>query len=168
MKPSTVKLRGAWVACLLGAAGCGGGSHEAAPPPSAPEAPGEASPGYAPPGSSKDADDLGEGGEASPPGYAAPAPTASGPADLSLSWQLPAGDASLEQWEAWLDNQATALASSSDCPNACRALGGLERARAKICQLVGSGDPGARCKRARERVAAAKLRVENQCTCPAP
>jgi len=164
----TAKLCGAWLLCMVWAAGCGGGSRDAAPPPSAPEAPAEATSGYAAPESAKEAEGL-EGDEYSqPPHQPSPAATATGTADGALSRLFPQGDASVEQWEAWLDSRAEALSASYGCPDACRALDSLERAQTHICKLLGPGDPGDRCKRAKDRVAAAKIRVETQCKCQAP
>jgi hypothetical protein len=50
-------------------------------------------------------------------------------------------------------------AASSDCVAACRALASMERAAEHLCAL----DAGTECRRARERVDAARERVHASC-----
>ncbi|MCA9647994.1 MAG: hypothetical protein KC492_45190, partial [Myxococcales bacterium] len=99
------------------------------------------------------------------PGYpAAPGATTEGPMDFSE----PPEPSTLAEWEAYFERNANSLASGFQCFEACRALQSLERAQKRICELLAGGDdPQNRCERAKERVAAAKSRVESQCQCPA-
>jgi hypothetical protein len=56
--------------------------------------------------------------------------------------------------------------AGSDCRNACRALGSMERAAGRLCELSqGNGEPQ-RCDDAKRRVYSARERVKNTCgTC---
>lgn len=173
---SASRQRLIWLPCLIWAAGCGAASV-AAPPGAPPGAGGEPPPRAAEPEPTQDAERLDDtehqqrrldGPSSTRPARGASLPITGATPDASLSWQTPGEDATLEQWEAWLNSHSEALAASADCASACRALGSLARAQAKVCELVGSADPAARCKRAEQRVAAARVRVETQCKCPAP
>jgi hypothetical protein len=58
----------------------------------------------------------------------------------------------------------TQLASGVvDCGNACKALGSMQRAMDRICELTGPDDPEKRCQSAREKAKAARERVEKHC-----
>lgn len=144
---------------LVTAAGCAksGGSAPATTP--------TQGPGVMPGPGGRDADEESQaapdeapeaGGEgkpefAKPPEQEKEAPTA-GPAErLSLAL----GE---------LDRAATELGTSlRDCDRACKALGSMERASERICSLNGPDDPEARCKKARERVEAARDKVHRAC-----
>jgi hypothetical protein len=56
--------------------------------------------------------------------------------------------------------------AGSDCKNACRALGSMDRAAGRLCELSrGDGEPG-RCDDAKRRVYSARDRVRTTCgTC---
>lgn len=58
---------------------------------------------------------------------------------------------------------ANALASARDCNIARRALGSMERASERICDLNGPDDPGRRCEQARDRLEAAREKVRRAC-----
>lgn len=138
----------------LGGCGAGGAPKEAEPPP----------PAYQQqeyPRSEHPASQQQPYGQ---PGYApAPTATAQGPMDFSQ----PPEPNSLAEWEAYFDRNASALATDFQCLDACRALQSLERAQKRICEILAEDDPEKRCERARQRVAAAKSRVETQCQCTA-
>jgi hypothetical protein len=58
-------------------------------------------------------------------------------------------------------------ASSSDCASACRALGSLERAASRLCDLADSPDDRRHCDDAKQKVIAARDRVRQTCSaCP--
>ena len=66
-----------------------------------------------------------------------------------------------------LDRAASALSTATSCPEACRALASMQRAAARICELVDEGDPEGRCARAEARLRTWRERVEAKCgTCP--
>jgi hypothetical protein len=53
--------------------------------------------------------------------------------------------------------------ATGDCRNACRALGSMDRAAGRLCDLT-QGDPETRrCDDARERVYSARARVKAMC-----
>jgi hypothetical protein len=93
----------------------------------------------------------------------APAPTfAQPPAEPTLGSAADA-QVALDRGEQEL---ASALSSGGDCRTACKAMGSMQRARDRICELNGADDPGRRCATARQRVdeAADRLR-RGACTC---
>ena len=58
-------------------------------------------------------------------------------------------------------------ASSSDCAAACRALGSLERAVSRLCELAEAPDDRRRCEDAKQKLDAARDRVRQTCNlCP--
>jgi hypothetical protein len=58
------------------------------------------------------------------------------------------------------------LATSRDCATACRALGSMERATARICDLADSPDDRRVCDDAKKKLADARQRVRSSCaTC---
>ena len=58
-------------------------------------------------------------------------------------------------------------ASASDCAAACRALGSLERAATRLCELAESPDDRRRCDDAKQKLGAARDRVRQTCNaCP--
>ncbi|HEY6460805.1 MAG TPA: hypothetical protein VIY73_11665 [Polyangiaceae bacterium] len=65
---------------------------------------------------------------------------------------------SVASLEAELDGDY-AQAMASDCALACKALGSMRRATENLCAL----DPGDRCAKARERLAAATAHVKSAC-----
>ncbi|MCA9630710.1 MAG: hypothetical protein KC766_23730, partial [Myxococcales bacterium] len=146
----------------LGLYGCGAG--QAAPK----DAPSPPPPGY----QQQQYPSSGQPGSqeyAQPPGSRGLQPPAAPPATAS-PFELPEPNdaSSLTDWQAYFDRTASALTTDLQCFDACRALQSLERAQKRICEILAGGDdPGARCERAKERVAAAKSRVESQCDCPA-
>jgi len=57
--------------------------------------------------------------------------------------------------------------SAGDCRNACRALGSMDRAAGKVCELVQGDGEGRRCDDAKQRVYSARDRVKTTCGgCP--
>jgi hypothetical protein len=93
-------------------------------------------------------------------GGAAPspsAPTGSGSAapesDATQPTTVGAARGELDRAEAQVS------ATQGDCAAACRALASMQRAAEHLCSV----DNGAECARARERVDAARARVEASC-----
>jgi hypothetical protein len=57
--------------------------------------------------------------------------------------------------------------SAGDCRNACRALGSMDRAAGKVCELAQGDGEGHRCDNAKQRVYSARDRVKTTCgACP--
>ncbi len=57
--------------------------------------------------------------------------------------------------------------AGGDCRNACRALGSMDRAAGRLCDLAQSSDEQRRCEDAKVRVYSARDKVRNTCgTCP--
>jgi len=57
--------------------------------------------------------------------------------------------------------------AGSDCRNACRALGSMDRAAGRLCELSQGADEGNRCNDAKQRVYSARDRVRTNCgSCP--
>ena len=57
--------------------------------------------------------------------------------------------------------------AGSDCRNACRALGSMDRAAGRLCELSQGADEGNRCNDAKQRVYSARDRVRTHCgSCP--
>lgn len=57
--------------------------------------------------------------------------------------------------------------AAGDCRNACRALGSMDRATGRLCNLAQSTDDRHRCDDAKTRVQSARVRVKSTCgTCP--
>jgi hypothetical protein len=120
-----------------------------APPPPAPVAPSaEYAPSSSPPSSST-------------PSAAKPAqPGGAGGASSSRSAAVQSASRDVEASQRELD------VAGSDCRNACRALGSMDRAAGRLCELSqGDGEPQ-RCDDARRRVYSARDRVKTTCgTC---
>lgn len=149
--------------CALLLAGCGGGMAKTSSPPSAP--------GYrnrAPAQTEKqerldkkEPQPGGEGGYAAP-AFAQPPPPADQPrrtVDQGADAETPLADA-----EQSLDRAASQLnAAHEDCALACKALESMRRSAERICELNGPEDPDQRCRKARERVTEAQVRVQNGC-----
>ncbi|MEZ4374598.1 MAG: hypothetical protein R3B07_27520 [Polyangiaceae bacterium] len=139
---------------LLGGCGAGAAPSQEAQPPESPPYPQQQ---YQQPGSAEPT--YGQ------PGYGPP-PT--GTSESPMDFSQPPEPSTLAEWEAYFERNANTLASGFQCLDACRALQSLERAQKRICEILSGGDdPERRCERAKERVAAAKSRVESQCQCPA-
>jgi len=57
--------------------------------------------------------------------------------------------------------------AGGDCRNACRALGSMDRAAGRLCNLAQSPDETRKCSDAKTRVYSARDKVRNTCgTCP--
>ena len=57
--------------------------------------------------------------------------------------------------------------AAGDCRNACRALGSMDRAAGKVCELTQGTEEGRRCDGAKHRVYSARDRVKTTCgSCP--
>jgi len=57
--------------------------------------------------------------------------------------------------------------AAGDCRNACRALGSMDRAAGKVCELAQGSEEGRRCDGAKQRVYSARDRVKTTCgSCP--
>jgi hypothetical protein len=109
------------------------------PPPTAP-----AQPGYPP-----------------QPGGVTPAPEPSAGTPGTRAIQLQGASRDLDAGERQLD------VSTSDCGNACRALGSMDRATGVLCQLAQQADEQRRCDDAKKKVYSARDRVKSTCgSCP--
>jgi hypothetical protein len=74
---------------------------------------------------------------------------------------------SVEEASLELDRAASELsAAGTDCARVCKALGSMNRASERICALEPDASSSSRCRRAKERVAEAAVRVRRSCTCP--
>lgn len=103
---------------------------------------------------------------ASPPPPPATAPAqpqggaASGPV-TSRSIALQSATNEMETSQRELD------VAAGDCRNACRALGSMDRAAGKVCELSRGEDDGRRCDDAKKRVYSSRDRVKTTCgECP--
>jgi hypothetical protein len=57
--------------------------------------------------------------------------------------------------------------AAGDCRNACRALGSMDRAAGRLCELAQGSPEGRRCNDAKQRVYSARDRVKTTCgSCP--
>ena len=113
---------------------------------------------------------------AQPPAPPPPPPSPSGgsatPATPSASKAEPGGGASsrsmaLQGASREIEKSQRELdVAGSDCRNACRALGSMDRAAGRLCELSrGDGEPE-RCEDAKRRVYSARDRVRTTCgTC---
>lgn len=110
------------------------------------------------------------------PGAYAPPPPAPGP-EPGSSLKTPAGGSSgtAQQRSVAFQSAASEVDSSQreldiaagDCRNACRALGSMDRAAGKVCELAQGDGEGRRCDDAKTRVYSARARVKNTCGgCP--
>ena len=150
------------VACMLAlASGCAASKQSPAEP-SSPRAYGQA--GYpqaagapqqqyapAPPPPSAEA-------APSTPAAAPPPPSAAAP-DRQMALRSAANEVESSQRE--LD------VAGSDCRNACRALGSMDRAAGRLCELSHGAGEENRCVDAKQRVYSARDRVRTNCgSCP--
>jgi hypothetical protein len=86
-------------------------------------------------------------------------PSGGAPGGRSLALQSAASDVESSQRE--LD------VAAGDCRNACRALGSMDRAAGRLCELSQGSDEGRRCDEAKQRVYSARDRVKTTCgVCP--
>jgi hypothetical protein len=98
-----------------------------------------------------------------PSAEAAPATpgTPGGGATMDRSMALRAASSDVESSQRELD------VAGSDCRNACRALGSMDRAAGRLCELSQGSDEGHRCSDAKQRVYSARDRVRTSCgSCP--
>jgi hypothetical protein len=100
------------------------------------------------------------------PGAASPAPTpmqpgGGAPGGTSRSMALQGATRDLDSSQRELD------VAAGDCRNACRALGSMDRAAGKMCELAQGEGEGRRCDDAKTRVYSARDRVKTTCgSCP--
>jgi len=97
------------------------------------------------------------------PGYPQPPPPfAPGGGAMPRSMALTNAQNDVESSQRELDPNL----ANNDCKNACRALGSMDRAAGRLCELSrGDGEPG-RCEDAKRRVYSARDRVRTTCgTC---
>ncbi len=98
--------------------------------------------------------------EAAPATPAAPAaPSGGGAAASQRSLALRAAATEVESSQRELD------VAGSDCRNACRALGSMDRAAGRLCELSQGSDETNRCSDAKQRVYSARDRVRTSCGC---
>jgi hypothetical protein len=97
--------------------------------------------------------------EAAPQSPAKPGGGGATPTDRSTALRSASNDVEASQRE--LD------VAGSDCRNACRALGSMDRAAGRLCELSQGSDEGQRCGDAKQRVYSARDRVRTTCgSCP--
>lgn len=108
-----------------------------------------------------------------PPSMPSPAPPPKTELPKLAQPSEPAADkggraAALGQARSELDASQRELdVAGSDCRNACRALGSMDRAAGHLCGLVESDEDRLRCTDAKSRVYSARDRVRSTCgTCP--
>jgi hypothetical protein len=138
--------------------GCGGAAkYDQAPQTPAAEPPGQPS---------------GASGAATPPSGQPPPPP---PAPVASPTDASAATTDKERPKAALGRARNELdvaerelqASAGDCANACRALGSMERATGRLCDLASSTEDRQRCEDAKTKVLAARDRVRSTCgACP--
>jgi hypothetical protein len=122
-------------------------------PSAAPQAPQQAPQPYAPapPGAAPS--------PATPAQPAQPGSAAGGAPGRAMALQSASNEVESSQRE--LDVAGT------NCRNACRALGSMDRAAGRLCELSQGSDEGQRCDDAKRRVYSARDRVKTTCgTCP--
>ena len=87
------------------------------------------------------------------------------PDDLRIDPLTPTFADSADIRSALQDFQGAAdmLATSHGCDEGCRAFQSMQRAAARICDLVSSRDPAQRCASARTRVADAQRDLKDRC-----
>ncbi len=92
-------------------------------------------------------------------------PTLSSPDNLHAGPLLPTLADSPEIRSALQDFQGAAdvLAASHGCDEGCRAFQSMQRAAARICNLVSNRDPTQRCAAARGRVSDAERDLRDRC-----
>ena len=161
-----------WVRILLAvgaleiAAGCAAAKQAAPAEPSGPQgyaygqgaypmgAAPQSQPGYAPPPPPR-----AEAAPATPASPAIPSGGSAGPSDRSLALRAASNDVESSQRELDI--------AGSDCRNACRALGSMDRAAGRLCELSQGAEEGGRCGDAKQRVYSARDRVRTSCgSCP--
>lgn len=154
---------------LAFASGCAAAKQAPSAEPSAPQAygygqaaspPGAApasQPGYAPPPPPSP-----EAAPATPATAAKPAqPSGDGTTPAERSLALRAASSEVESSQRELEN------AGGDCRNACRALGSMDRAAGRLCELSQGADDASRCGDAKKRVYSARDRVRTSCgSCP--
>jgi hypothetical protein len=87
-------------------------------------------------------------------------PNGAGGASSSRSVAIQSASRDVEASQRELD------VAGSDCQNACRALGSMDRAAGRLCKLSQGGDEPQRCDDAMRRVYSARDRVKTTCgTC---
>jgi hypothetical protein len=154
---------GSFVGISLSVAACGGGAGE---PPRSPaesaQAPAAAEPKTDQPSAQKQ--------PAPPPAYPAQptAPGAPAAAPVTPSAGMSEPQVPLLQLSADFDRTFAQLSAQlSDCAQACRSLGALERTATRLCELAREAKEQARCDDAQRRVASARGRVRASCkVCP--
>lgn len=159
---STVALRiGLLVVCVAVSAGCAAASK--APARSGQSAPAASEPANEPARSSTGASEAEQSRYAlpPPPPEATPAqPGGGGAAGGSRSMALQSAAREIEVSQRELD------VAAGDCRNACRALGSMDRAAGKVCELS-ADDERHRCDDAKRHVYVARDRVKATCgACP--
>ena len=114
----------------------------------------QSQPGYAPPPPPR-----AEAAPATPASPATPSGDSTTRSDRSLALRAASNDVESSQRELDI--------AGSDCRNACRALGSMDRAAGRLCELSQGADEGTRCGDAKQRVYSARDRVRTSCgSCP--
>jgi hypothetical protein len=151
------------------ASGCAAAKQAPSAEPSAPQGYGQGAypagaapqsqPGYAP---APPPPPSPEAAPATPSTAAKPRqPNGGGTAPTDRSLALRAASSEIEASQRELD------ISGGDCRNACRALGSMDRAAGRLCELAQGADEGSRCGDAKQRVYSARDRVRTSCgSCP--
>jgi len=93
-----------------------------------------------------------------------PAPLKKGEPPGSPSGGAPARAAELRTAASTVESSQRELdVAAGDCRNACRALGSMDRATGRLCELASGGDEVRRCEDARRSVYTARDRVKATC-----
>lgn len=149
-------IRRAVLSSAIVAVACSGCAAAKSSPPSAPAGQSYGTAGY-PSGAAAMSQDA----PYAPPPPAPPPPAPVTPsAESGRSAALQSASRDVEASQRELD------VAGSDCRNACRALGSMDRAAGRLCELSQGGDEPQRCDDAKRRVYSARDRVRTTCgTC---
>ena len=138
---------------------CSAGSRKDGAPAKSPSM-SEASPADARPG--------GAGGQPGP--YAPPPPPPMAPVTTGTAGGSAPNERSIAIGKAGQDldtGQRELEVAAGDCRNACRALGSMDRAAGKLCELAAGSNDAPRCDDAKRRLYSARDKVRATCgRCP--
>lgn len=168
----------ATIGVFVSIAGCSASKSGGAPPASASPSGNYPQQGYSQPGQPASAQAQ-PGAYPSPPPPPSPEPPATPSNEASGKVPAPAqpggGAAGASSRSMALQSASNEIESSQreldvaagDCRNACRALGSMDRAAGKVCELAQGSEEGRRCDGAKQRVYSARDRVKTTCgSCP--
>jgi len=175
-------IRRAVLSCAVVAVACSGCAAAKSSPPSAPAGQSYGTAGY-PSGAAAMSQDapyaqpppappppapVTPSAESAPSSSTPPSPSTAKPAQPSGAGGASSGrSAALQSASRDVEASQRELdVAGSDCRNACRALGSMDRAAGRLCELSQGGDESQRCDDAKRRVYSARDRVRTTCgTC---